>query len=209
MLTEKRWDFQPIPEQEKIDKLAKALNISALNAGLLLQRGINSFDEAKAFFRPKLEDLHNPFEMQDMEAAVNRIEAALEEGETIMVFGDYDVSWTELATTNQASISYFYAVNSVAAYNDPAIDAYRADVEMLSQFSADDPEIFANNTGTVVAPPIVSNIANHHAFHVREIKEMADAVGIPNVCYYGKNPVIYEDPSGETLREFIVRKISE
>jgi single-stranded-DNA-specific exonuclease len=108
MLTEKRWDFQTIPEQEKIDKLAKALNISALNAGLLLQRGINSFNEAKAFFRPKLEDLYNPFEMQDMEAAVNRIEAALEEGETIMVFGDYDVDGTTSVALVSSYLKHYY-----------------------------------------------------------------------------------------------------
>lgn len=108
MLTEKRWDFQTIPDQEEINKLSKALNISDLNAGLLLQRGINSFDEAKAFFRPKLEDLHNPFEMQDMEAAVNRIEAALEEGETIMVFGDYDVDGTTSVALVSSYLKKYY-----------------------------------------------------------------------------------------------------
>ncbi len=125
------------------------------------------------------------------------------------VFGDYGISWNELAQDHLSTIGRFYAVTSAAEYNTPAIDAYRADVDMLSQFSADDPEIFASSTGTVVAPPTDTSIAYHHAFHVREVKKMADAVGIPNVCYYGKNPILYEDPSGETLQEFIVRKINE
>lgn len=65
-----------------------------ITATLLLQRGIETFDEAKKFFRPSLEDLHDPFLMKDMDKAVARIEKATERGENILVFGDYDVDGT-------------------------------------------------------------------------------------------------------------------
>lgn len=90
----KRWDFKPTPAQNDVEKLANDLNISWQNATLLVQRGIKSFDEAKHFFRPNLSQLHNPFLMKDMEQAVNRISAAMENGEKIMVYGDYDVDGT-------------------------------------------------------------------------------------------------------------------
>jgi len=100
---DRRWDFKPEPPEETVKQLTAALNISSLNARLLAQRGIKSFDEAKAFFRPNLEELHNPFLMEDMDVAVTRIEAALEEGQKIMVFGDYDVD----GTTSVALVSSY------------------------------------------------------------------------------------------------------
>ena len=89
-----RWTLKPKPEQDKIDDLAKALKIDGLVAQLLLQRGISSYDEAKRFFRPDLSDLHDPFLMKDMYAAVERIEKAIADQENILVFGDYDVDGT-------------------------------------------------------------------------------------------------------------------
>ena len=92
----KRWTIQSIDEEEKqvIKNLQNALGIDQLIARLLVLRGINSFSEAKAFFRPSLADLHHPFLMKDMDKAVNRILQALQHQEKIMVYGDYDVDGT-------------------------------------------------------------------------------------------------------------------
>lgn len=92
----KRWTIQSIDEEEKqvIKNLQNALGIDQLIARLLVLRGINSFSEAKAFFRPSLADLHHPFLMKDMDKAVNRILQALQRQERIMVYGDYDVDGT-------------------------------------------------------------------------------------------------------------------
>lgn len=89
-----RWTLKAQPEQEKGDYLANSLKVSPLVARLLLQRDICSFEGAKAFFRPQLSDLHDPFLMSGMSAAVKRILKAIEQGENIMVFGDYDVDGT-------------------------------------------------------------------------------------------------------------------
>lgn len=90
----KRWSLRPIPDEDQVLELAKALNIRAELASLLIQRGIDTFAKAKAFFRPSLDNLHDPFLMRDMDKAVERLSAAIAEGEHIMVFGDYDVDGT-------------------------------------------------------------------------------------------------------------------
>lgn len=91
---DKRWTSRPIPEGLSVETLAKELNVRPELATLLIQREISDFDAAKAFFRPSLDDLHDPFLMKDMDKAVDRLSQALEEGESIMVFGDYDVDGT-------------------------------------------------------------------------------------------------------------------
>ena len=89
-----RWTIKPIPETATIAKLQDDLNIDHITATLLIQRGITDYDAAKTFFRPSLDDLHDPFLMKDMDKAVARIEAALAKQENILVFGDYDVDGT-------------------------------------------------------------------------------------------------------------------
>ncbi|WP_434037159.1 single-stranded-DNA-specific exonuclease RecJ [Formosa sp. 4Alg 33] len=89
-----RWTIKPKPESHKVKTLQEALHVDELTASLLIQRGIETFDEAKSFFRPDLSELHDPFLMKDMDKAVVRIEQALEAGENIMVYGDYDVDGT-------------------------------------------------------------------------------------------------------------------
>ena len=87
---EKRWSSRSIPQEEEVMALAKDVNIRPELATLLIQRGINDFYAAKSFFRPNLNELHNPFLMKDMDKAVDRLTQAIEKGESIMVFGDYD-----------------------------------------------------------------------------------------------------------------------
>ena len=89
-----RWTLKPKPSQEKVKHLVDELKVDELIATLLVQRGIETFEDARQFFRPSLEDLHNPYLMKDMDKAVSRIEKAIAEGENILVFGDYDVDGT-------------------------------------------------------------------------------------------------------------------
>ncbi|WP_028891786.1 single-stranded-DNA-specific exonuclease RecJ [Tenacibaculum sp. 47A_GOM-205m] len=89
-----RWTLKPQPDTIKVKQLAKELSVDTTLAKILVQRGIETFDEAKHFFRPSLSDLHNPFLMKDMEIAVQRIETAIANNENILVFGDYDVDGT-------------------------------------------------------------------------------------------------------------------
>ena len=89
-----RWTLKPKPEPKKLEALQKVLQVDEIVATLLLQRGIETYEEAKTFFRPSLSDLHDPFLMQDMDKAVARVEAAFAKGENILVFGDYDVDGT-------------------------------------------------------------------------------------------------------------------
>src|SRR6056297_1063934 len=103
-----RWTIKPKPEAEQIDQLAKALKVDGLIAQLLLQRGITTYEEAKRFFRPQLEDLHDPFLMKDMDIAVNRIETAIANNENILIFGDYDVDGTTaVALVSSYLLSYY------------------------------------------------------------------------------------------------------
>jgi single-stranded-DNA-specific exonuclease len=89
-----RWTLKPSVDEHKVQYLVDALAVDRSIAHLLVQRGIETFEEAKAFFRPKIEDLHNPFLMKDMDKAVERIERALATNERILVYGDYDVDGT-------------------------------------------------------------------------------------------------------------------
>lgn len=90
----KRWVLKEVVRPELAADLAAQLNIDVPLAQLLLQRGVKTFDEAKAFFRPELTQLHDPFLLNDMEMAVNRIEEAFQKKEKILVYGDYDVDGT-------------------------------------------------------------------------------------------------------------------
>ncbi|WP_062053878.1 single-stranded-DNA-specific exonuclease RecJ [Aquimarina longa] len=104
-----RWTLQPKPDILKIQHLEKVLNVDPIIASLLINRGIETFDQAKKFFRPSLEDLHDPFLMKDMDLAVARIHKAIAAGEYIMIYGDYDVD----GTTSVALLSsYLKTVSS-------------------------------------------------------------------------------------------------
>lgn len=90
----KRWVINTPPEWAKIDTLSKDLNCSYVIANLLLQRGVNTAEEAHAFFNPTLNMLHDPFLMKDMDKAVTRLEKAIGNEEKVMIYGDYDVDGT-------------------------------------------------------------------------------------------------------------------
>lgn len=90
----KRWEPKPIPEAVQVEYLADALKVDRIVSALLIQRGHHSFEKAKAFFRPDLGSLLDPFLMKGMEAAVGRLERAIAQHETILLYGDYDVDGT-------------------------------------------------------------------------------------------------------------------
>lgn len=90
----KRWVVKPKGDPQKVRSLAAELNVSEVVAELLVQRGITTFPEAKAFFRPDLNQLHDPFLMKGMDVAVQRILTAIQNKEKILVYGDYDVDGT-------------------------------------------------------------------------------------------------------------------
>ena len=94
MMKEKRWKLRQDYEIEDVERLAGELGVDRVIATLLVERGVRTFEEARRFFRPSLEHLHDPFLMKDMEKAVERIERALRAKERIMVYGDYDVDGT-------------------------------------------------------------------------------------------------------------------
>ena len=89
-----RWDIKSGADEKAVSELAKELTISKSPASILVQRKIDTFDKAKKYFRPSLNDIHDPFLMKDMDKAIERIERALGEGERILIYGDYDVDGT-------------------------------------------------------------------------------------------------------------------
>lgn len=88
------WNLKKQGDQNEVKHLSAALNVNMVIARLLVQRGIKTYPEAKAFFRPRLSDLHDPFLMKDMDKAVARLDKAVENKEKVIVYGDYDVDGT-------------------------------------------------------------------------------------------------------------------
>jgi single-stranded-DNA-specific exonuclease len=103
----KRWVQATAADKETTLSLAQQLNIDKKLAEILVQRGIHNFEEAKDFFRPKMEDLHDPFLMKDMDKAIQRIDLALQENERILIYGDYDVDGTTSVALAYSFFSQF------------------------------------------------------------------------------------------------------
>ena len=109
-----RWTLKSKPEKEKIDTLAKELQVNKTIAAILCQRNIETFKDAKKFFRPSLKDIHDPFLMKDMDVAVARIETAISNNENILVFGDYDVDGTTAVSLVSSYLKTIYP--NIATY---------------------------------------------------------------------------------------------
>lgn len=119
-ILDKRWVMKAGASPEVVAHLGEALGVDERIAALLGQRGISTFDEAKEFFRPKLEELHDPFLMKGMDKAVARIEAAIAQKENILIFGDYDVDGT---TAVAFTYSFFSKIHDRIDYYIP--DRYK------------------------------------------------------------------------------------
>src|SRR5258705_13113586 len=102
MTMQKRWKILTA-DSDKLASLHQSLKINSILCKILIERDIETFEEAKDFFRPSLNSLHSPWLMKDMDKAVERIIAAINNDEKILVFGDYDVD----GTTSVASVYQF------------------------------------------------------------------------------------------------------
>ncbi len=104
----KRWLYKDIPATEKVGDLSKAINTNHYLSSILVQRGVGDFDSAKKFFRPSLDDLHDPFLMKDMQKAVSRLKSAIDKEEKILIYGDYDVDGTTAVAVVYSYLKCFY-----------------------------------------------------------------------------------------------------
>ena len=116
---ETRWILAKDVDKQVVRSLSESLGIDEILAVLLVQRGITNFEEAKNFFRPSLEHLHDPFLMKDMDKAVDRLQKAMNNGEKILIYGDYDVDGT-----TAVALIYTYLKNFV---NKKKIEFYIPD----------------------------------------------------------------------------------
>ena len=91
---ERKWILKAPADPEKVGRLSAELGIDRVLADLLVKRGVETFEQARSFFRPSLNDLHDPFLMKDMDVAVERVRKAITSEEKILVYGDYDVDGT-------------------------------------------------------------------------------------------------------------------
>ena len=94
MAVEKIWKLRESSDEANIRQLSSELGVDPVLAELLIQRDVRTFEQARSFFRPNLDDLHDPFLMTDMDKAVERVHLAVSRGEKILVYGDYDVDGT-------------------------------------------------------------------------------------------------------------------
>ena len=114
---ERKWILKEPVDIGKVDRLSAELGIDSVLATLLVQRGVETFAQARSFFRPSLDGLHDPFMMNDMDKAVGRLHEAVTRGQKIMVYGDYDVDGT-----TAVALVYSYLRNLT-----PEVDFYIPD----------------------------------------------------------------------------------
>jgi single-stranded-DNA-specific exonuclease len=105
---EKRWIYREAPPRETVEKLSKEININPYLSTVLVQRGTTTFQAAKDYFRPSLDQLHDPLLMKDMQHAVDRLARAIAGEEKILVYGDYDVDGTTAVALVYSYLRQFY-----------------------------------------------------------------------------------------------------
>ena len=106
---DKRWVIKKPGDAAEVATLTKALDVDKSVANLLVQRGLKSYEDARHFFRPQLEDLHDPFSMMDMNQAVDRVMSAMDRNEKILVYGDYDVDGTTSVALLYSFFNKYYS----------------------------------------------------------------------------------------------------
>ena len=104
---QRKWILRDVSDSDKINQLSAELGVDPVLATLLVQRGVKSFEQARAFFRPDLSMLHDPFLMKDMDKAVDRVEEAIAKGQKILIYGDYDVDGTTAVALVYSFLSKF------------------------------------------------------------------------------------------------------
>lgn len=127
-MADKNWEYDTFEDVSVLQQLMTSLDISKPLAKLLVSRGVKSFDEAKSFFRPSLEGLHNPFLMKGMDEAVSRIQTAISNNENMLIYGDYDVDGT-----TSVALMYQYLRNFTDAIHYYIPDRYKEGYGLSTQ----------------------------------------------------------------------------
>lgn len=105
---QKRWIYKPMPSVQEVEALSNSINVNGYLSTVLWQRGIRDYESAKNFFRPTLDQLHDPFLLKDMDHAVKRLREAIDHNEKILIYGDYDVDGTTAVALVYSYIRKFY-----------------------------------------------------------------------------------------------------
>ncbi|MCR5658085.1 MAG: single-stranded-DNA-specific exonuclease RecJ [Bacteroidales bacterium] len=113
---ETKWILHQPVDKQQVEEIVKVLNIDENLATLLVQRGITNYEEAKTFFRPSLSQLHDPFLMKDMDKAVERVLRAINEGEKVLIYGDYDVDGTTAVAVVYTYLKPFFKKKKIEFY---------------------------------------------------------------------------------------------
>ena len=113
---ETKWILNQSVDKQQVKEIVKVLNIDENLATLLVQRGITNYEEAKSFFRPSLSQLHDPFLMKDMDKAVDRVLQAIQNGEKLLVYGDYDVDGTTAVAVVYTYLKPFFKKKKIEFY---------------------------------------------------------------------------------------------
>ena len=116
MPRERKWNIKEVTDPSTVARLSAELGIDPVLAALLVQRDIHTFEEARAFFRPNLSSLHDPFLMKDMDKAVARLRKAIDGGEKILIYGDYDVDGTTAVALVYSFLGKFTEKNNISYY---------------------------------------------------------------------------------------------
>ena len=113
---ETKWILHQPADKQQVEEIVKVLGIDENLAALLVQRGITTFEDAKTFFRPQLSQLHDPFLMKDMDKAVDRVLEAINNGEKLLVYGDYDVDGTTAVAVVYTYLKPFFKKKKIEFY---------------------------------------------------------------------------------------------
>ena len=111
-----KWILNQSVDKQQVADIVKVLNIDENLATLLVQRGITNYEEAKIFFRPSLSQLHDPFLMKDMDKAVERVMRAINDGEKVLIYGDYDVDGTTAVAVVYTYLKPFFKKKKIEFY---------------------------------------------------------------------------------------------
>ena len=186
-----KWELADNTSSATVDNLEKELGISRILATLLAQQGINSTEQAKKFFEPSMEEIHDPTLLHDMDKAVERIEQAVEKQEQITIYGDYDadgITSTSLMYETLLSIGAnvnYYVPNRFTDGYGPNMDAYQRLIDNGTQLfiTVDNGVSGKNVIDKVMAAGVDVVITDHHELPA----DLPNAVAIVHPRYPGSN----------------------
>lgn len=186
-----KWELADNAPSLTVDNLEKELGISRILATLLAQQGIDSTEQAKKFFEPSMEEIHDPTLLHDMDKAVERIEQAVEKQEQITIYGDYDadgITSTSLMYETLLSIGAnvnYYVPNRFTDGYGPNMDAYQRLIDNGTQLfiTVDNGVSGKNVINKVIAAGVDVVITDHHELPA----DLPNAVAIVHPRYPGSN----------------------